>query len=483
MTTENSESLIQIPESSLEDSISNFNQPLAHFLEELGLPIENVLYPLAERKIIVNALKDALSILPIDERTKSHYLTKFTVAIAVGLFDGAINYLWNETIRAIRQMIQNFDLSYFFFVAENINSRHKNLSSSDDLLLIGDHDLLEACRRIGLISDVNYKRFENINYMRNHISAAHPNDEQIDGFEILAWLRVCLRHAITAEPDHSVVSIKRLLGNIRTEVIPIDDFLIIGQDLEKQSQERLDDLLWTLFGMFIDPRLPLDAKTNITNLAKFVWDASSEDRKYEIGARYGTFRKNAEVAKKDSAQEFLEIVNGISYKDEDSLAGELIEKLETLKRVHYEVNNFYNEYSHAKSLKSSLPPTGNVPRAARHLWVKTICICFVGNGLGYREGVDESALPFYNEFLDNFSEAEITEFIYLVGDTEFTAVLDWTKTDKRIRLLSRKLRAITKNSQTQRALDLIVNAPEKKWDNFKDSTDFKRVLITIPKSR
>lgn len=483
MANENSKSLIPIRQPSLEGSISNFDQPLAHFLEELGLPTENVLYPLAERKIIVNALQDALSILPIDERTKSHYLTKFTVAIAVGLFDGAINYLWNETIRAIRQMVQNFDLSYFFSVAENINSRHKNLSTSEDLLLIGDHELLEACRRIGLISDVNYKRLENINYMRNHISAAHPNDEQIDGFEILAWLRVCLRHAITAEPDHSVVSIKRLLGNIRTEVIPIDDFVIIGQDLERQSQERLNDLLWTLFGMFTDPRLTLDAKTNITNLARFVWNASSEDRKYEIGARYGTFRKNAEIAKKDAAQEFLEIVNGIAYKDEDSLIGELIEKLETLKRVHYDVNNFYNEYPHAKSLKSSLPPTGNVPRAARHLWVKTVCICYVGNGLGYREGVDESALPFYKEFVENFSEAEMVEFIYLTGDTEFTAVLDWTKTDKRVRQLGRKLRAITNNIHSQRALDLIVDAPEKRWDSFKDSANFKRVLSSIPKSR
>ncbi len=143
------------------------------------------------------------------------------------------------------------------------------------------------------------------------------------------------------------------------------------------------------------------------------------------------------------------------------LPAKLIEKLETLKRVHYDVNNFYNEYPHAKSLKSSLPPTGNVPRAARHLWVKVICICYVGNGLGYREGVDESALPFYNEFIENFSEAEILEFIHLMADTEFATVLDRTRTDKRVRQLARTLRAITNNIHSQRALDFIVNAPEK----------------------
>jgi len=75
-----------------------------------------------------------------------------------------------------------------------------------------------------------------------------------------------------------------------------------------------------------------------------------------------------------------------SEQDEDSLAGELIDKLGLLKSVHFGLNNFYNEYPHARVLEQSLPKNGIVPRAARSLWVKVISICYVGNGAGYREG-------------------------------------------------------------------------------------------------
>ena len=45
---------------------------------------------------------------------------------------------------------------------------------------------------------------------------AHPNDNDIDGHEMLGWLSVCLKHAITAKPDHSMIAVKQLLTNIRT---------------------------------------------------------------------------------------------------------------------------------------------------------------------------------------------------------------------------------------------------------------------------
>jgi hypothetical protein len=206
MSQDDSTSLIPAEHSKeLETSISSFNPAMARFLQDLGLPTENILSPLDERRRVVNALEDALRILPLEEREKAYYITKFTVAVAVGLFDGALNYLWNETVNALRRLVSRFDLGYFFSVAGTINPRNRNLSLAEDLDQVEDHDLLEACRRIGLISDVNYRRLEHVNYMRNHASAAHPNENDIGGYEILDWLTACLKYAIKAEPDHSVI--------------------------------------------------------------------------------------------------------------------------------------------------------------------------------------------------------------------------------------------------------------------------------------
>lgn len=464
----------------LEKSISSFSQPLARFLQEVGLPTENVLSPIEERKRVIYSLEDALSELPIEEKEKAHYLTKFTVAISVGLFDGALNYLWDETIKALRTLILNFDLEYFFSITEEISSRYRSVRTAEDLDQISDHDLLEACRRIGLLTDVNYRRLENINYMRNHASAAHPNENELGGYEMVAWLSQCLKYAITAEPDHSVISIKQLLTNIRTVTLPVDDFPAIGEDIPRQPQERVDDLLRTLFGMYVDPRSESTTKSNISHLAPYVWNASTENKKYELGAKYGVYRKNGDTSRREATQEFLEFVDGERYKDEDSLAGELIEKLETLRRVHFGMNNFYNEYPHAKALGNSLPPTGDVPRAARSLWVKVIGICYIGNGHGYREGVDEGALPYYQNHIDNFSEAEIVEFLRLMGDAEFTTALTRNTPDRRIRSLAKTLKEKTSNIHIQRALDLLIEAPAKTLYGLHETTKFKEAVKFVP---
>ncbi|WP_321869083.1 hypothetical protein [Burkholderia ubonensis] len=186
------------------------------------------------------------------------------------------------------------------------------------------------------------------------------------------------------------------------------------------------------------------------------------------------------MAKKDGCQKFLEVVGGLAYKDEDSLAGELIEKLENLYRAHFGSNNFYNEYPHAKALNDSLPATGKIPRAARAMWVKVISICFVGNGYGYRQGVDEQALPYYQNYAGNFTESDATEFVKLFLEPEFTSPLSRSAPDKRVRDLAAMLKAKHTNVHLQRALDLIIAAPAKTLYGLCNTTEFKNVLPNLP---
>lgn len=236
----------------IESSIAAFNQPLANLLRHIGLPIENILSPIEERRKVIFSLESTIEILPIEERLKSTYLSKFTVAVSVGLFDGALNFLWDETVMSLRRLAVNFDLQYFLVVAKTVNNKYNNLNSVEDLQAIGDHDLLEISRRIGLVNDINYKRLEHVNYLRNHASAAHPNDNYVTGIEMLGLLENCLKYAIIAKPDHSVIQIKQLFSNIRNNEIPIEDFPIIGDDLCKQPQERIDDFVLSIFGVYTD---------------------------------------------------------------------------------------------------------------------------------------------------------------------------------------------------------------------------------------
>lgn len=472
--------IINTKSTELSQPIDDLHKQLEGYLVHVGLPIDNVVVPIAERKKVISSLEESLSIIPIDDRLKSHYLSKFTVAISVGLFDGALNYLWDETIRSFRKLIIAFDLQYFYSISEKISSRYKNLSKEEDIDQVSEHDLLEASRRIGLLSDVNYQRLEHVNFMRNHASAAHPNDNDIDGFEMLGWLSVCLKHAITATPNHSLIAVKQLLNNIRTAVIPTEDFAIIATDFAKQPIERIDDFLWTVFGLFTTTKTTAETKQNIEGIIPHIWNCATEDRKYEIGAKFGVFRKNGETLRKDATNDFLTIVNGLNYKDEDSLAGEIIEKLENLNRSHFGNNNFYNEYPHILALDVSLPPSGLIPRAARLIWVKVISLCFIGNGLGYREGVDESALPYYTKHINNFTENESVDFIKLFADPEFTSPLDRVIPDRRVRELAKILKNKASNVHLIKSLDLIISTPKMTTQKIYATTTFKNNIQNLP---
>jgi hypothetical protein len=233
--------------------------------------------------------------------------------------------------------------------------------------------------------------------------------------------------------------------------------------------------------MYTDPKLSAQAKTNIEGIGKYAWDAASEDRKYEIGARVAVFRKNGEVVRKDAAESFLSRVDGLQHRDEDSLAGELLERFQALKTAHFGWNNFYNEWPHGRLLANSLPVSGAIPRAVRPMWVKVLAICYVGNGMGYRQGADEAAVPLYEKYIRQFDEAEIAEFLHLFSDSGFTSPLDRTVPDRHVRALAELLKDQTTNIHHVRALDEIVKFPEKKLDRISLADPYKRILANIPR--
>lgn len=87
-------------------------------LGSLGLPTEDVLVDFAERRFVLQSLQQTLDVLPFHERKKAYYLSKFSVSVAVGLFDAALNFSWDETILALRRLAASIDLSYSHYPTE-----------------------------------------------------------------------------------------------------------------------------------------------------------------------------------------------------------------------------------------------------------------------------------------------------------------------------------------------------------------------------
>ena len=199
--------------------LQRFQDAILAQLEHVGLPTNGILVELDERRVLLANLGSAMRQLPEADRGQSLYISKMVLAGSVGLFDAALNYLWDETVNELRRRVAEYDLSYFFDIAVANNDVRKHLNNPEDLAQVQDADLLRACRELGLLSDDGYFQIDLIRYMRNHASAAHPNQVQLTGLQLANWLETCIRQVITLPPDWIAAHTGRLLANIKAAAL------------------------------------------------------------------------------------------------------------------------------------------------------------------------------------------------------------------------------------------------------------------------
>ena len=75
---------------------------------------------------------------------------KVCIAIASGLFDSAINYVWNAAIVELRQKVRQFGLHV---VPQILDDKSFDENS---LLDLKDIELLDLCLKLNLITDENF---------------------------------------------------------------------------------------------------------------------------------------------------------------------------------------------------------------------------------------------------------------------------------------------------------------------------------------
>ena len=86
----------------IQQNVDSFTYGLMRYLKSLGLPSQNVLTNVGERMRVLDNLHSVVESLDGNLRGNSIYISKFTAACSVGLFDAALNFIWDETIASLR---------------------------------------------------------------------------------------------------------------------------------------------------------------------------------------------------------------------------------------------------------------------------------------------------------------------------------------------------------------------------------------------
>ena len=149
------------------------------------------------------------------------------------------------------------------------------------MLKLDDFDLIKGALQIDLISQIGYKHLDYIRFMRNWASAAHPNQAELTGLNLISWLEICIKEVIATPPSNIRVRINQLLTNIKSEVIDEEQAETITIFFTELSNDKADALAKGFFGIYIDHNTTQQTRTNINNLApafmaSYFWKKSTD---------------------------------------------------------------------------------------------------------------------------------------------------------------------------------------------------------------
>lgn len=393
------------------------------FLEGLNLPTDNIIADTEERRIVGENLPQFLNSVDESDKNDARYLSKFVGATAIGLFDAALNYVWNEVVINLRKKAGMYGVNTFFDAA--VGGKNRELyQTEEDLSGLKDQVLLDTCRKLELISNVVYEKLAHILTMRNQVAASHPNVESIGGYELLGWLQTCVKDVIQDNPSESAIQIKSIIQTLRTTNDPLDatNLKHFVKGLKDLSTAHIHNLLITLFGMFLDETSSQVLRKNVSELAKPIWSHSLDHVKVKLASRIDTYRTNLQEDKIQRAKEFLASVDGLSYESLPTRTIVLDELASRLRDAHAGWDNFYNEPPIAREVMSYIKNVNDIPSEVKEPLVWTFLKCRVGNGVKYSGGVSSAGKPLYDRFLKLLDDDGVALCIIYLTRPEFTAL-------------------------------------------------------------
>lgn len=433
--------------------LQKFESALVQFINEQGLPTSNVLVSIPERHRVFNNVEHVIKKLSTERRSRSAYISKFLAASASGLFDAALNYLWDETIYELRCRVENYDLTYFFDIAVKDPERRKKLKDAQDLPKVEDSELIKGANELGLVSDLGFKHLDFIRYMRNYASAAHPNQNEISGLQLISWLETCITEVFNLPQSTVVGEIKKILANIKANTLTSGDANTIAIFFSNLDRERVNALASGFFAIYIDPASGSQVRQNINALAPRLWPQVQESTRAQFGIRLAQYAASGEQERKDLARQFLDIVNGLGYIPDNLRVAEIETAIQDLIAAHRAYNNFYTEPPFARRLASLVQPPAKLPPLLTESYILSLVEVFLTNG----NGVAVAANPIYQELLSQLDANQAVFALLSFRDNLIASRLQFQLCQRKFR----ELLGILKNILTAPAATELVAEIEK----------------------
>ncbi len=345
----------------------------------------------------------------IPESLRGELIARMCIAVSTGLFDGAMNYIWNAAILHLRDKIRTFGLPIVASI-QGVDFEERNLVD------LQDSRLLELCLKLNIIDEDGFFFLDQCRSIRNNFSAAHPTMGSVNDREFTTFLNRCIRYALADSASPRGVNISEFISALKGARLNDSQLLLWVERLTATHEAQRKMLINMIFSIYCDPATPEQARLNGIDLCNRLREFFTSDLKSDLINAHTDFIIKGNEEKRVASLRFFETLGLISLltdSEQHSIYSKAIGRLWT---VHNGMNNFYTEAPFAERL-FELSQQGAIPDTVQEQFVDTIACCRVGNGYG----VANSAVGFYNKLIQGFSSREI-ELLMLLAANPQTAL-------------------------------------------------------------
>lgn len=422
------------------DLIDPQAQRVLAFLEQMGLPSDNIIADQSERAIIGQNLATYIESLPSEIKKDARYLSKFVVGAGIGLFDYSLNAIWNEVVIDLRKKAIAYGIDIFF--DSGVGGREREFyKKEEDLAALKDSALLDTCRKLELISNTTYKKLKHILDMRNDIGISHPTNYTINAFELLGWLQTCIQDVLNDRPTEAALKVQAFIRNLRHYTAPLDSSTqkTIESKLVELPSHHLASIVRTTFAIYVAPDTDQQVRKNISTIAPVIWANCLDEPKFKLGIILEGYNTNLHKDKYELGEQFFFAVGGNPFRSVNERTVIIDTLLDQLLEKHNGWDNFHHEAPVVDMISSYVQDHNDIlPNNAEKL-AKVILMCRIGRGVSYCNGVSPRGKSYYDHLLS------------ILGD-KFTphAIANLTHYE-----IQRKLESATCRRQAKQSLEII----------------------------
>ena len=295
------------------------------------------------------------TITVLDANYLSTYVTadekeKVMIEKAINLLadfpDHALLEVWNASIHNLRRRIELYSIDIFISTIQTLGGRKSYKKDGDTLSErwegLDDAILLEGAEQIGVLNKKAAKALEMVNWMRNHASPAHDNEDSVSRNDVLGLAAIIKNNLFDhplPDPVHSPIT---LLNQIKSDELTDDQVDLFKDQIDNFSNKDTR----TIFGFAIDVICSGEQPkyANVLKIFESIWKKSTEELKANMGLRIHNYMINPreDTSSDSQASERLYSaildVDGIKYIPDQTRATiyrRLARKLASAKNTSY----------------------------------------------------------------------------------------------------------------------------------------------------